>query len=101
MLILVTGLLGALLPKLQLVSPSVVLVVVAWFLAAGICGIVSLVWFVRAYRGSTYRYLPLLSDLEQAQEEWRAFYRDAHADGADEDFFTHEFRKRIIDAADT
>ena len=48
MLILITGLLGALLPRLQLVAPRVVLVVVALFLAGGICGIVSLFWFVHA-----------------------------------------------------
>ena len=101
MLILITGLLGALLPKLQLVAPRVVLVAAALFLAAGICGIVSLFWFVHAYRGSTYMYLPLLSALDGAREEWRQFYEYAKADRADEDFFEHEFRGRIIEAADT
>ena len=94
--------LGALLPKLQLVAPRVVLLVVGLFLTAGVCGVVSLVWFIRSYQGSRYTYLPLLADLESAQEEWRAFYRDAHVDSAsaDEDFFAHEFRGRIIGAAD-
>ena len=99
-IILVSGLLGALLPKLQLVSPSVVLLVVGLFLTAGISGAVSLSWFIRSYHGSKYTYLPLLADLEAAKESWRAFYEDAHATGAEEDFFTHEFRGRIIEAAD-
>src|SRR5437016_6048597 len=38
-IILVSGLLGALLPKLQVVSPSVVLLVVGLFLTAGISGV--------------------------------------------------------------
>ncbi|MBI3491517.1 MAG: hypothetical protein HY047_07030 [Acidobacteria bacterium] len=99
-LILVFSLLGALLPKLQLVAPQVVLPVVGLFFLAGGCGVVSLWHFIRSYQGSKYSYLPLLADLETTQEEWRAFYQEAHADGADEDFFAHEFRRHIIDAAD-
>ena len=100
LLILVTGLLGALFPKLQLTAPRVVIPVVILFLAAGGWGIASLGWFIRAYRGSVYTYLPLLADLESTMQEWRDFYEETHTDGADEAFFEHEFRKRIIDAAD-
>jgi hypothetical protein len=42
----------------------------------------------------------LLKDLEATREEWRAFYRDAGYEGSDEDFFRHELRGRIIEAAD-
>jgi len=101
MLILVTGLLGAIYPKLQFTAPRVVIPVVLLFLAAGGWGTRSLYWFICAYRGSQYTYLPLLADLESAREEWRQFYDDAHADGAGRDFFTHEFRQRMIEAADS
>lgn len=100
LLILVSGLLATIFPKLQLTTPHVVIPVVVLFILAGGFGLASLVWFIRAYRGSLYTYLPLLADLESVKEEWRAFYEEAHATGADEDFFVHEFRKRIIDAAD-
>ena len=100
LLILVSGLLGTLLPRLQLTAPHVVVPVVVLFLAAIGFGIASLVSFIHAYQGSLYTYLPLLADLESAQQEWRAFYEEANAHGAEEDFFVHEFRRRIIDAAD-
>ena len=98
-LILVFSLLGTLLPKLNLVAPRAVLIVVPLLFTAGACGLVSLWWFTRSYQGSRYTYLPLLADLEAAQEEWRAFYRDAHVDVADSDFFSQEFRRSIIKAA--
>ena len=42
-----------------------------------------------------------IGDLERARDEWRAFYEDAQAGGgADEDWFLHEFRRHMIDAAD-
>ena len=100
LLILVSGLLATLFPKLQLTAPHVVVPVVALYLAAVGFGIASLTWFIRAYRGSTYLYLPLLAALDEARDEWRQFYEYAKADRANEDFFEHEFRGRIIEAAD-
>jgi hypothetical protein len=55
---------------------------------------------VRAYHRQKYIYLPLLKDLEATREEWRAFYEAAGYTGADQDFFSHELRMRIIEAAD-
>src|SRR5262245_7555118 len=59
-----------------------------------------LVQLVRAYHRQRYKYLPLLKDLEATREEWRAFYQEAGYEGSDEDFFRHEFRTHIIEAAD-
>ena len=52
--------------------------------AAGISGAVALYWFVHAYRGSTYVYLPLLTELLEARDSWREFYEAAHQAGADQ-----------------
>lgn len=51
MLILVSGLLGTLLPKLQVVSPRVVIPVVLLFLTAGGWGVAALWSFIHAYSG--------------------------------------------------
>ena len=44
--------------------------------------------------------MPLLKELDDKLEEWRAFYRDAGYAGAEQDFFHHELRTHIIEAAD-
>ena len=54
----------------------------------------------RTYHRQTYIYLPLLGDLQEVREEWRAFYEAAHQRGAADDSFQHELEARIIDAAD-
>jgi hypothetical protein len=59
-----------------------------------------LVQLARAYHRQTYRYLPLLKELDDKLEEWRAFYAETGFTGDEEDFFIHELRTRIIDAAD-
>lgn len=63
--------------------------------------IVCMVYLSRVYHRQTYVYLPKLADLDAALREWREFYQDAKASApGDEDFFEHEFRRRIIDATD-
>jgi hypothetical protein len=62
--------------------------------------VVCMVYLSRVYHRRTYVYLPKLADLDNALTEWRDFYQNAKVPGADEDFFEHEFRKRIIDATD-
>src|SRR5258708_15828734 len=89
LLILVSGLLATLFPRLQLSAPHVVVPVVVLYLAAVGSGIASLPWFIRPYPGSAYLYLPLLPPLDEARNEWRQFYAYANADRADEDFFEH------------
>lgn len=59
-----------------------------------------LLHLARAYHRQTYRYLPQLKRLQEKLDEWRSFYLDAGYAGAEEDFFTHELRAHIIDAAD-
>lgn len=100
MLILVAGLMGALYPKLQLTHVRVVLIAAGFYVGAVVSGVVALLWFIRAYRGSTYEFLPLLRDIADSIGEWRAFYEAAHADGAEKDYFENEFMQRIIQAAD-
>lgn len=64
--------------------------------------VICMIQLSRVYHRQTYVYLPKLVDLENTLTEWREFYKDAKVpDGeADDDFFEHEFRKRIIDATD-
>ena len=59
-----------------------------------------LYWLARNYTGSTYVYLPRLGELETARTEWAEFYEAAKQGGAEEDFFKHEFERRIIEATD-
>jgi len=60
-----------------------------------------MVFLSRVYHRQTYVYLPKLADLDVTLKEWRDFYQEAKVEEpADEDFFEHEFRKRIIDATD-
>ena len=74
-------------------APSLVFGVIAF--------VVCMVYLSRVYHRQTYVYLPKLAALDDALKEWRAFYEDARvAEPADEDFFEHEFRRRIIDATD-
>lgn len=55
----------------------------------------------RAYHRQKYIYLPLLADLEQAQEEFRDFNSYVEATGGEvEETFDEHFRRRLIDAAD-
>jgi type VI protein secretion system component VasK len=42
---------------------------------------------------------PLLRELEDKLEEWRSFYREAGYAGAEDDYFTHELLRHVIDAA--
>ena len=66
LLILVSGLLGTLFPKLQLTTPHALAPVVILFLASVGFGIASLVWFIHSYRGSRYTFLPLSSSTNSA-----------------------------------
>ncbi len=76
-----------------LFAPLLVLDIVAF----AVC----MVFLSRVYHRQTYVYLPKLTDLDNTLQEWRDFYTEAKTTGgADEDFFEHEFRKRIIDATD-
>lgn len=70
-------------------------------IAAAICSFFScLVQLARAYHRQTYKYLPLLRELDEKLEEWRGFYQEAGYAGSEEDFFNHELRTHIIEAAD-
>ena len=64
--------------------------------ATGFC----LYWLARNYSGSTYVYLPRLRELEEARQDWQEFYEAAKQDGPDDDFFKHEFERRIIEVTD-
>ena len=63
--------------------------------------VVCLVYLARAYHQQTYEYLPLLGDLEQAEEEFRDFASYVRSSGGTpiEDY-REEFRRGIIKAAD-
>lgn len=54
----------------------------------------------QAYHQQTYVYLPPLADLERSLQEWRAFYEEAGYEGVERDFFLHDLRGRVIEAAD-
>lgn len=54
----------------------------------------------RAYHRQKYRFLPLLRELNEKLEEWKGFYETAGYAGAEQDFFVHDLRSSIIDAAD-
>jgi hypothetical protein len=54
----------------------------------------------QAYHQQTYVYMPPLAALEKTLEEWRAFYKEAGYEGAERDFFLHDLRARVIEAAD-
>jgi hypothetical protein len=71
-------------------------------LVAGVVAfVVCMVYLSRVYHRQTYVYLPKLAALDNTLKEWREFYQDAKVlDPADDDFFEHEFRGRIIDATD-
>jgi hypothetical protein len=70
-------------------------------LAAAIaCFAACLLKLAQAYHRQTYVYLPPLEELEQSLREWRAFYEDAGYEGAERDFFLHDLRGRVIEAAD-
>ena len=45
-------------------------------------------------------YLPRLGELEAARKDWEEFYEAAKQGGAEQDFFKHEFERRIIEATD-
>jgi hypothetical protein len=68
--------------------------------AAGCAFFGCLLQLARAYHRQTYRYLSLLKQLDQKLEEWHAFYTEAGFAGVEDDFFLHELRAHIIDAAD-
>lgn len=64
-----------------------------------------LVYLARAYHRQKYMYLPLLSELEEWEEEFRAFYTRQgisveEAIGDPERTFDIHLRERIIEAAD-
>ena len=70
-------------------------------ITAAICSFFScMVQLARAYHRQKYKFLPLLKELDGKLEEWRSFYQDAGYSGAEHDFFSHELRTHIIDAAD-
>ena len=96
-LILVSGLLGALLPKLQLTAQAIVIPVVGAFLVAGAWGCFAMWCFVHAYRGSRYVYLPLVRDLETTRLQLQAQEDPDDEPGGD---FAAQLRERIIDATD-
>lgn len=73
-------------------APLLVLGVVAF--------VICMVYLSRVYHRQTYVYLPKLADLDNTLAEWREFYQDSKVSGADQDFFEHEFRRRIMDATD-
>lgn len=80
---------------------NVITVVFVVFLVLSVASFFAcLIQLGRAYHRQKYKYLPLLHELEEKLEEWRAFYLDAHHAGAEEDFFNHELRQHIIEAAD-
>ena len=58
------------------------------------------VQLARAYHRQTYRFLPLLKELDDTREEWRDFYTATEYPGAEQEFFSHGFRRDIIAAAD-
>lgn len=62
--------------------------------------IACLIHLALAYHRQTYESLPPLRDLNDKLDEWRAFYDDTGYDGAEQDFFNYELRRRIIEAAD-
>jgi hypothetical protein len=70
-------------------------------IASAICSFFGcMIQLARAYHRQRYKFLPLLRELDEKLEEWRAFYSDAGYPGAEEDFFNHELRTHIIEAAD-
>jgi hypothetical protein len=69
--------------------------------AAALCSFLGcLVQLARAYHRQTYRFLPLLRELEDKLQEWRAFYRGTDYAGAEDDYFAQELRAHVIEAAD-
>jgi hypothetical protein len=69
--------------------------------AGAVCSFFAcLLQLARAYHRQTYRYLPLLKQLDATLDEWRSFYAETGFTGDEEDFFVRELRARIIDAAD-
>ena len=61
----------------------------------------SLVFLARAYLAQTYVYLPLLQDLDKAEEEFREFNAYVQGTGGEvEETFGSDLRQRIIKAAD-
>ena len=73
----------------------------AFLVSAAMGFVVCMVYLSRVYHRQTYVYLPKLADLDNTRSEWREFYEAAKvSEPADEDFFEHELRKRIINATD-
>ncbi len=71
------------------------------FVADVMAFVICLIYLGRAYHLQTYIYLPLLSDLDQAADEFRDFNAYVRANGGDvEETFEGDLLKRIIDAAD-
>lgn len=68
--------------------------------AAAGCFAACLFKLSQAYHRQSYVYLPPLAELERALQEWRAFYEEAGYEGAERDFFLHDLRGRVIEAAD-
>lgn len=76
-----------------LFAPFMVTAVLAFF--------VCLLFLARAYHAQTYIYLPLLADLEAADEEFREFNNYVRSSGGEvEETFASDLRERIIKAAD-
>ncbi|MEQ1913237.1 MAG: hypothetical protein ABMA15_30775 [Vicinamibacterales bacterium] len=69
-------------------------------LAALVSFFCCLVCLARTYHRQTYKYLPTLRELDDKLGEWRSFYREVGSPGAETDFFVHELRAHIIEAAD-
>lgn len=59
-----------------------------------------MIQLARAYHRQRYKYLPLLKELHEKLDEWRDFYLEAGYAGAEQDFFNHDLRTHIIEAAD-
>ena len=59
-----------------------------------------MIQLARAYHRQKYKYLPLLKELDEKLNEWRAFYEEAGYAGSEQDFFSHDLRTHIIEAAD-
>ena len=79
------------------------------FLGLGVIAFVlSMFDLGRAYHRQTNIYLPLLGELQETREKWKAFYKEVHQratyeeehQGGVDDLFQHELEERIIDAAD-
>lgn len=95
------GLGTAMLRSFSYRDPMLTLVFLVAMTAGFVAFTLSLVFLARAYLAQTYVYLPLLEDLDKAEEEFRDFHAYVRGTGGDiEETFASDLRQRIIKAAD-